>query len=653
MKPEGYTDSLPYRRDIDGLRAIAILAVLFYHTDWPFFKGGYMGVDIFFVLSGFLITSLVIKDIDKGSFTLIGFWERRVRRILPALLAVLAFALVSGWFLLLPGDYALLGQQLMAQTVFSSNILFFFQSGYFDPPSQSKILLHTWSLAVEEQFYLFFPVVLAFLVRTKLRVPLYLLVGLVLSYFIGLWGINYYPSSSFYLLPGRVWELLLGSLIVFTPAVQWTRWEKEIIALVGLFFILGAMIVFKDGTSSDWLAALPPCLGVALIIWSGKETAPSITHRVLSTPVIAGIGVISYSLYLWHWPFFVYARYLTLSPPGNGSMMLVMIGTVIVAFLSWAFIETPVRRKKFLQTRSGLFSTLLSLLLVMGLAGGVVSCLKGVSSRFSPKVARYAAGADDGNALSAQCFMEGRSPSRQKGFCSVGKATSAPVFLAFGDSDMNSLIPMLDQVAKAHRVSGLAAAYASCPPFFDVVPLVPPKFSNCRAFNNAALEAISKNHIRHVILAARWPVYSRYLVAGKQPDSALVVRNMKVFNQGLVQMVGKIRKAGADVWIVRSPPEYPFDVPRQLARTLITGGDVHGVGQTFSDYKSLQADVDPVFRALQKKYGVRFIDPTDYLCTHKGFCRTEEDGRSLYKDSDHLSTFGVMKLQNIFDGALR
>ncbi len=643
--------SSSYRQDIDGLRAIAVLAVVFYHTNWPLFKGGYIGVDIFFVISGFLITSLIMKDIENGSFTLVDFWERRARRILPALLAVMAFTFLSGWFFLLPGDYARLGQQLMSQTVFSSNMLFSAQEGYFMPQSRSELLLHTWSLAVEEQFYLFFPLLLIFLARDKGKIPLYLLLGALFSYLVHSWSLRYYPTASFYLLPGRAWELLLGALIVFIPAVNWSRLEKDFITFVGLTVVLLSIFLFKKASTNTWFLTLVPCLGASLVIWMGKETAPSVTHRVLGNPLLTGIGLISYSIYLWHWPVFVYIRYLTLSPPNTKMILLCISSTMVLAVLSWVFIETPVRKKKVLRDRRGLFKTLFSFLFALGLAGGALVYFKGMPARFSPEADLYAAAAYDEDPAFSKCFKQDGETFDPKEVCHLGK--NAPAFAAFGDSEMYALMPVLNHLAKIHEIGGLAASYGSCPPLFGVAPLSLSNFSACLDFNEIMLDTIHKNHIRHVILAARWIVLPRTsLVRTSLTDPLSDAKNREALQKSLMRMIEEIQKMGADVWIVKSPPEYPFDVPRQLARTLITGGDVHKVGEAFSDYKLFQTetDIEPIFHELEK-YHVRFIAPADYLCADKGFCPAEEEGHSLYKDSFHLSTFGAMKVQKAFEEA--
>ena len=465
-------NSLSYRHDIDGLRAIAVMAVVFYHAGWKLFNGGYLGVDVFFVISGFLITSLIMKDLGAGNFTLAGFWERRVRRIIPPLLPVLVFTIISGWFFLLPYDYTHLGQQLMSQAVFSSNMLFAAQSGYFDT-SQSKPLLHTWSLAVEEQFYLFFPFLLTIPLSRQLnRIPLYLFFGLLLSYSVCIWGDLYYPDAAFYLLPMRAWELFLGALIVFIPDIPLARWEKELISFFGIAVILIAMLFYKDTeTSNAWLVALQPCAGTFLLLWSGRS-APGTAHNMLSWPLLVGIGLISYSLYLWHWPLLFYLNYTAVEKPDIWSVSLTISLSAIMALASWAFVEKPIRQKIFLKTRKNLFIVLLSTLFVIALTGSGISYFKGLPSRFSSPINLLAAGANDDNPRKNECFTQELADLGKRGLCKLGRVTNGtPRFLAFGDSTLDALMPALDMLGQHYNVAGLLASYDSCPLFLALAAL--------------------------------------------------------------------------------------------------------------------------------------------------------------------------------------
>jgi peptidoglycan/LPS O-acetylase OafA/YrhL len=344
-----------YRPDIDGLRAIAVLSVLFFHADLGC-SGGFVGVDVFFVVSGYLITGLILKDIDAGRFGITQFWERRIRRILPALSIVVLFCLAMGWFFFSPLDYRKLGQSAFAQALLVSNI-FFWQTagkaGYFDESSvEITPLLHTWSLAVEEQFYLLFPfLLLACRGFSRRRLARLTLVLGAISLGLSVYCSYYYRVANFYLLPTRAWELLIGAwpaIVLSTrdPA----RWLKESVSWAGLAAILAAIFLYNRETRFPGITALPPCVGAALIIWANRSSCTSV-GKILAWPPLVYIGLISYSLYLWHWPLLAFGRYLVPGPLSVGERGLLLLIGLVLAALSLKFVETPFRQRSVCPTR--------------------------------------------------------------------------------------------------------------------------------------------------------------------------------------------------------------------------------------------------------------------------------------------------------------
>ena len=306
------TPHLRYRADVDGLRAIAVIPVVFYHANiWPF-NGGFVGVDVFFVISGYLITWLIASEIDIGAFTVARFYERRIRRIFPALFVMMAFCAAVGCYLLPPDDYKLLGQSVVAATLFSSNILFWRHSGYFDVPASQQLLLHTWSLAVEEQFYLVFPLYLLFVRR---HLPLWCkqitLLVCVLSFGFNVLTVKNHGHAAFFLASHRVWELLVGALLALELVPRANALLRNILGLSGLGLIFFAVFSFSATTSFPGMAALLPVVGTAFILWAGVGGS-SATTRLLSRAEFVFVGKISYSLYLWHFPLLAFAGYLSL-----------------------------------------------------------------------------------------------------------------------------------------------------------------------------------------------------------------------------------------------------------------------------------------------------------------------------------------------------
>src|SRR4051812_27608716 len=307
------SSAIPYRPEIDGLRAIAVAAVVLFHLQLGC-PGGYVGVDVFLVISGFLITSLIWTRLEDGTFTFAEFWERRARRIVPALAAVTIATLAAGWFMLLPADFKSLGKDAASQALFAANIRYWLDTGYFAAAADEKPLLHTWSLAIEEQFYVLMPLALWVVFRAraakKRELAIALLLGcLVASFALSAYGVVHYSSSTFYLLPTRAWELLLGGVLSFMPAAHErlrARAGRELAELFGLALIAWAAVAYTPKTPFPGIAALMPTGGAAILIWAASqkrgEASTTVETLLASRPVVL-VGLMSYSIYLWHWPF--------------------------------------------------------------------------------------------------------------------------------------------------------------------------------------------------------------------------------------------------------------------------------------------------------------------------------------------------------------
>lgn len=349
--------TLRYRREIDGLRALAVLPVILFHAGFSFMSGGFVGVDIFFVISGYLITSLILAEIDKGQFSLANFYERRARRILPALFLIVLVCLPFAWVYLLPHEMVDFGKSVVAVAVFASNILFWKDSDYFSPDSELLPLLHTWTLAVEEQYYLFFPLIL--MVAWKFGRTWFVLILLVaiasisLAFSEWLWRVD--SAANFYLLPTRAWELMLGALagLYLRSSSISIRWVRELGSLLGLLMIGLAIFLLDNSFPFPSLYALLPTLGaVMIILFADAETW---VGRLLSWPIFVGIGLISYSAYLWHQPIFAFARFHSMDEPSAGIFVGLSILALLLAWLSWRWVEKPFRDRTRI-TRGQIFT---------------------------------------------------------------------------------------------------------------------------------------------------------------------------------------------------------------------------------------------------------------------------------------------------------
>ncbi len=344
---------MQYRTEIDGLRALAVLPVILYHAGFSGFSGGFVGVDVFFVISGYLITSIIFTELQAGSFSLSGFYERRARRILPALFLVLACCLPVVWWLLLPHELVAFARSLLAVVLFVSNLLFWQETDYFATDADLIPLLHTWSLAVEEQYYLFFPLLLL-LCRACGKRGLMALLGLIalVSLAFSEWGWPTDPAANFYLIPTRAWELMLGALAALylqqTPPqaglALTARWVAELLSALGIFLILLAVFMFDTSVHFPGLYALVPTLGaVCIILFASPAT---LAGKLLSLPPLVWVGLISYSAYLWHQPLLAFARIQYFIEPDQSLLGGVALLSLLLAWLSWRFVEKPFRNKQ-------------------------------------------------------------------------------------------------------------------------------------------------------------------------------------------------------------------------------------------------------------------------------------------------------------------
>lgn len=339
-----------YRKEIDGLRALAVIPVVFFHAGFSAFSGGFVGVDVFFVISGYLITSLIISELQAGTFSIVRFYERRARRILPALFIVAVTSIIFAWFLLLPTDLKDFSQSLVAVSTFLSNYLFYLRAGYFDSASELKPLLHTWSLSVEEQYYLIYPLFLFSIWRCGSRAMITSFVSIaLLSLMLSQWHTAHNPNAGFYLLPSRAFELLIGAIISWYLIERQNKLAKihslalrQVGSIFGVVLIVIAIITLDNKLPFPGFLALIPTLGAACIIICA--TQGTMIHKILASKIFVGIGLISYGTYLWHQPLFAFARHISIAEPSSYIFILLSLLSIAIAFITWRYVETPFRK---------------------------------------------------------------------------------------------------------------------------------------------------------------------------------------------------------------------------------------------------------------------------------------------------------------------
>ncbi len=636
MSPDAH--HLRYRAHIDGLRAVAILPVICFHADVGF-SGGYVGVDVFFVISGYLISALILKELNAGQFRITDFWERRIRRIFPALAAIVLACLVAGWFLFFPDEFKKLGQSMIAQALLVSNFYFYQDASYFAQGVDVKPLLHTWSLAVEEQFYLLFPFILIAFRRVSRRSFAWAILGLsIASFVLSVYCSYRHPRANFYLLPPRAWELLIGSFLAAnatrTPS---NRWLADLVSWTGFLAILFAVFFYTSATRFPGVSALLPCLGTAFIIWSNDQSLTSVGKLLSLSPVVF-IGMISYSLYLWHWPMLVFFKYVTLGPIPLVQRILLLMISVGLATLSWKFVETPFRKRTILKKRAHIFSFGGCTTAALILAGLLVFRMQGMPSRI-PQAALQYLGQSNGDAPADRELT--LADARQGRFFELGEVnTNLPAsFLVWGDSHAKVLMPVLDSLCKEHSCRGVVASHSQTAPLVDYGSEGEWSLKgDSIPFNDAVVDFIRAQHVRDVLISVRWDYY---IDADKGTDK---------LHRGLLATVQALRNSGARIWILRQVPRYEWNVPKGLALTVMHGRNPEQLGMALEAYRAQAKLQDPIFDGIAANYpNVKVLDPGPSFAPGSARCTVARDGKPVYLDADHVNYIGAMLLRPLFE----
>jgi peptidoglycan/LPS O-acetylase OafA/YrhL len=620
-----------------------VILVLLFHAKIPWFAGGYVGVDVFFVISGYLITSLILQDHAAGRFTLLGFYERRIRRIFPALSLVVLSTLAVGAFVMLPPDLARLGSSSVATTLFISNFYFLRQGRDYlrgDPDLQP--LVHTWSLAIEEQFYVLFPLFVLGAIRILKR-PGVAFIGVALgSFAISVYLTQATPQAAFYSSASRAWELLLGALIAVAGLEEkLPRHVTPVLQSAGLAMIFGAALSIDRHTPFPGLAALVPCVGAALILaWCHQETR---LIRTLGHPALVWIGLISYPLYLWHWPLLVLAK-LTLSRDlAAYEVVAVYLCAGFLAAFTWRHIEKPVRR------RQGSISAKRLLALTAGAGclaiaiGGALRATAGIWAATPANVVQVLEAAKDYAPLLGTCHNWDRKNPQALSHCVIGaREQSAFDFALLGDSHAGAIAIAVGGAANSVSKKGLQLTADDCPPLLRTQVRIQRVLTDCEARNEAALALLQQHGIRRVILASAWVQYlGDYKTV--RPSNALneTDDNVASFRRALKDTIGHLRALGIDVTIVGPVPEIGWNVPAVLA-----AAEWHQTpppeGPSLGDFVAGQGAIIPILKELEDG-GVHVMHPHEVLC--QSICIVRFKGQILYRDSEHLTTVGAELLR--------
>jgi len=656
-------DAAPgYLPFIDGLRAVAVLGVICFHFNVAGVTGGYVGVDVFFVLSGFLITNLIEVRLQTRGFSFAQFYERRARRILPALLLTGFSSALVALALFVPHDLREFSTSLWGTAFFYSNVLFEQATGYFAAPVSSIPLLHTWSLAVEEQFYLFFPPLL-YAVHTALRnsprarcLAVGILFAASLTLAVLLMRAN--PARAFYLLPPRSWELLAGGLIALLPRrLDLPRPSAELLSAVGALCIACSFVLYDRNTPFPGTAALLPCLGTVLIIIANLDNRTWL-GALLAHRRLVYIGVISYGLYLYHWPILTFTRYYLDHELNMAEKVAALIATSTLAVLSFHYVETPIRSGAWPGSRPRVFAVAAGGLLLMGLFGIVGVNMNGIPSRFSGAALQYAQGEHDRWPWS-KCMPALQSLSVES-VCRIGADAARPTFLVWGDSHAAALAPGIDARAKTLGISGWVIGYSRCPSLVNAAPMQHAQGDfPCTAIAEKVMALIRDQHVRHVLLVSRWDTYISGWERGgietaqdltiSYTEDGVTYRGDEAFTRSLEETVRRLQALNVDVWIMEQVPPQLVAVPSALAKAVYLGRDPLALRRPLADVEVRRASAEAGFAELRRIADVSFIDPAEKFCPNQGPCEIAAGGHALYEDNNHLTVYGAIWSREMLD----
>ncbi len=641
------TRSASYRPDIDGLRAIAVLAVVGFHAFPSWVTGGFIGVDVFFVISGYLISTIIVVNLARGQFSFLGFYIRRIRRVFPALVLVLAASLVAGWFLLLPFEYKLFGKQVAAAAAYVSNFLLWSEAGYFDIDSEVKPLLHLWSLGIEEQFYLVWPLLLAIAWKRKWNLLAVIGTIAVLSFAADLYLVEINDVAAFFSPLTRFWELATGGLLACLEEQSFDVFvgHKSLVSSLGAaLLVVGFAVIDRDDPFPNWLALLP-CLGTFLLISAGPTAW--LNRRLLSLRGLVWVGLISYPLYLWHWPLLSFARILDSETPSLRTRAALCLVSLPLAVLTYFCVERPLR---FGAQGGRKAAALLAALVFVGALGAGVYVANGVAARHVIGQKRPAVPREPGEPP-LPCSDRQSLPAALAPVCVAHlNAGAGPRVVLWGDSHIGVWGPVFGRLARAEGFELYAFRHDGCPPI-EGVRRSDTEESLAICGTLGVMRAIESGIIELkpavVILAARWSLYSHGWIRNGQlmeADSFLTTEHtqatLESSHEALARQIPasirRLQEHGIGVVVFKNPPVLKWEITnvRKSIEELQVTATEH------ADYSRL---IDDIFGRLQ---GVTIFDPAKDLCHPT--CAVERDGRSLYFDDNHLSAFGA----SAYDGEI-
>ncbi len=648
---------LAYRPEVDGLRAVAVVPVILFHAGFSWFSGGFVGVDVFFVISGFLITSIILTEKAAGEFTIAAFYERRARRILPALLFVMLACLVPAWLWLMPRQLQEFNQSMVAVVLFGSNLLFWRTSGYFDLATEERPLLHTWSLGVEEQFYVLFPLVILLLwplgrTRLKWLLAVVAVASLGLAELVGRGS----PMANFYLPITRAWELLVGSLIAFGAVRQPLHRRvggstAQALSALGLAAIVVAVCFFDKSTQVPGLWALLPTVGTALVL--AFATEGTLAARLLSRRWMVGIGLISYSAYLWHQPLLAFARIRLLDRPAPAVYGLLAAASLVLAYFTWRYVEAPFHDRQRIGRRPLLVVSITGsvLFVVIGLAGHIT---KGFPDRLDGSTLGLIQTAVNSPKRDA-CHTRGTSFLDPNQACIFFNQNVT--WATLGDSHTVEPAYALAEMLERRSQGVVQLSFSGCPPaLLDEAPV-----PGCTAWLNRAVERIASDaRIGNVLVGFR---YSEHFFGDqldaypKLPDKGLqfgalgAAESRELMWRNFEAILARLQKSGKRVFVLLPVPELGRDIHKNISLQS-RGGAGYALGTPVAYLHARNRYIDDKFATLTWSDTLIKVDPSASLCDDQQ-CYAVIGAAAMYFDDDHLSLAGARKALAVLEPYLQ
>ena len=625
--------SIPYRSDVDGLRSIAVGIVFLFHYQFDFFSGGFVGVDVFFVISGYLITSIIYTQMIHEQFSFIQFFERRVRRLAPAMFLCCFFSGIVAYIFFLPLDFKEFGQSQTAAFSYMSNIYFWLTTGYFDLPAESKPLLHIWTLSVEEQFYIIWSIVLLVLLRLTLPIRNTFLFFLFFCSFIACVYLSYSSqSTAFYMIYTRFWEFLIGAALglAFFPEIK-SRLGGNFIGFFGLACILYASFMFDKENIFPGYIALLPCIGTAMIIHAKN----SLISKLLSSKFLVYIGKRSYGLYLYHWPIFVFFSYVFVEMNALHTTMAILL-SFVTCLLSYKYIEMPIRFSTILKGSLNAYIVFFISSLLAMLIGIIIHFNDGLKSRFSDAVYETYK-LSNPNHINRKCHMKKDVDTFE--VCLLGDTSKKPSFILLGDSHADALSPGFFLAAKENNLSGFQYTAPGYSPFLGLWNAGDKE--RIESLNNKLISLAKKHEIRKIYLAGYWNY-----VAGNE----FIDTNGNAINglQAITLGIQNLHKAlpNVDIIVLTDVPASRYFGPEVEARSMISGVK-HNQYILKADFLNERVGIVTAFQSLYNDSVILAVYDLGIKLCGDDKCFSKQQGKFLYRDNDHLSEYGSLELKDI------